>query len=206
MGRILATVVILLAAARAADAAPSRQRPADVAAGVYYKLSVPVAGEDAKSSWAGGATRLRYGLSGALAVSAAFAYDRYEFLESLAEDSVDPGEAIERQLLSFRGGVTYDFPLWLLYPYVGGGLALAREKTYFRYGRLEPKALYHPGFYVEAGTNVPLVGPLTVDAGPELMALFGKRVAAYEVAAKEYRYDDGAAVYFGVKAGVAFFF
>lgn len=205
MGRILATVVILLAAGRAADAAASRQRPADVAAGAYYKLSVPVAGEDAKSSWAGGATRLRYGLSEALAFSAAFAYDRYEFLESLA-DSVDPGEAVERQLLSFRGGVIYDLPLGLLYPYVGGGLALAREKTYFRHGRLEPKALYHPGFYVEAGTNVPLVGPLTVDAGPELVALFGKRVAAYEVAANEYRYDDGAAVYFGVKAGVAFFF
>ncbi len=205
MGRLLATVVILLAAGRAADAAASRQRPADVAAGVYYKLSVPVAGEDAKSSWGGGATRLRYGLPGALAFSAAFAYDRYEFLESLA-DSVDPGEAVERQLLSFRGGVIYDLPLGLLYPYVGGGLALAREKTYFRHGRLEPKALYHPGFYVEAGTNVPLVGPLTVDAGPELVALFGKRVAAYEVAANEYRYDDGAAVYFGVKAGVAFFF
>lgn len=205
MGRILATVVILLAAGWAADAAASRQRPADVAAGAYYKLSVPVAGEDAKSSWAGGATRLRYGLSEALAFSAAFAYDRYEFLESLA-DSVDPGEAVERQLLSFRGGVIYDLPLGLLYPYVGGGLALAREKTYFRHGRLEPKALYHPGFYVEAGTNVPLVGPLTVDAGPELVALFGKRVAAYEVAANEYRYDDGAAVYFGVKAGVAFFF
>lgn len=205
MGRILATVVILLAAGRAADAAASRQRPADVAAGVYYKLSVPVAGEDAKSSWAGGATRLRYGLSGALAVSAAFAYDRHEFLESLAE-GVDLGEAVERQLLSFRGGATYDFPLWLLYPYVGGGLALAREKTYFRYGRLEPKTLYHPGFYVEAGTNVPLVGPLTVDAGPELVALFGKRVAAYEVAANEYRYDDGAAVYFGVKAGLVIYF
>lgn len=205
MGRILATVVILLAAGRAADAAASRQRPADVAAGVYYKLSVPVGGEDAKSSWAGGAARLRYGLPGALAVSAAFAYDRHEFLESLAE-GVDLGEAVERQLLSFRGGVIYDFPLGFLYPYVGGGLALGREKTYLRYGRLEPKTLYHPGFYVEAGTNVPLVGPLTVDAGPELVALFGKRVAAYEVAANEYRYDDGAAVYFGVKAGVAFFF
>lgn len=205
MGRILATVVILLAAARAADAAASRERPADVAAGVYYKLSVPVAGEDAKSSWAGGAARLRFGLSGALAVSAAFAYDRYEFLESLTTE-YDPGEAVERQLLSFRGGATYDFPLWLLYPYVGGGLALAREKTYFRYGRLEPKTLYHPGFYVEAGTNVPLVGPLTVDAGPELMALFGKRVAAYEAAVDDYRYDDGAALYFGVKAGVAIYF
>ncbi len=205
MGRILATVVILLAAGRAADAAASRQRPADVAAGVYYKLSVPVAGEDAKSSWAGGATRLRYGLSEALAVSAAFAYDRHEFLES-PPDVYDPGEAVERQLLSFRGGVIYDLPLGLLYPYVGGGLALAREKTYFRHGRLEPKALYHPGFYVEAGTNVPLVGPLTVDAGPELVALFGKRVASYEAAVDDYRYDDGAALYFGVKAGLALFF
>ncbi len=205
MGIILATVVILLAAAWAADAAPSRERPAYVAAGVYYKLSVPVAGEDAKSSWAGGAARLRYGLSEALAVSAAFAYDRHEFLESLP-DVYDPGEAVERQLLSFRGGVTYDLPLGLLYPYVGGGLALGREKTYFRSGRLEPKALYHPGFYVEAGTNVPLVGPLTVDAGPELVALFGKRVASYEAAVDDYRYDDGAALYFGVKAGVAFFF
>jgi hypothetical protein len=192
----------LFAAGWAADAAAPRERPADVAAGVYYKLSVPVAGEDANSSWAGGAARLRYGLSGALAFSAAFAYDRHEFPESLAE-GVNPGEAVERQLLSFRGGVTYDLPLGLLYPYVGGGLALAREKTYFRYGGLEPKALYHPGFYVEAGTNVPLVGPLTVDAGPELVALFGKRVAAYEPAANEYRYDEGAALYFGVKAGLA---
>jgi hypothetical protein len=148
---------------------------------------------------------LRYGLPGALAVSAALAYDRHEFLESPPE-VFDRGEAVERQLLSFRGGVIYDLPLGLLYPYVGGGLALGREKTYLRYGRLEPKTLYHPGFYVEAGTNVPLVGPLTVDAGPELVALFGKRVASYEAAVDDYRYDDGAAVYFGVKAGLAIYF
>lgn len=205
MGRILATVVILLAASGAGGAAASRDRPAELGAAVYYKLSVPVAGEDANSSWAGGAARFRYGPAGALAFSAAFAYDRHEFPESLSE-VVGPGEAVERQLLSFRGGVTYGLPLALLYPYVGGGLALAREKTHFRSGGLEPKALYHPGFYVEAGTNVPLVGPLAVDAGPELVALFGKRVAAYEAAADDYRYDDGAAVYFGVKAGLAIYF
>jgi hypothetical protein len=50
------------------------------------------------------------------------------------------------------------------------------------------------------------VGPLTVDAGPELVALFGKRVASYEAAVDDYRYDDGAAVYFGVKAGLAIYF
>ncbi len=205
MKRTLTAAVILLAAARGADAAPSRERPAELGAAAYYKLSIPVAGEDANSSWAGGAARLRYGLSGTLAFSAAFAYDRLEFPESLTTE-YDPGEAVERQLLSFRGGVTYDLPIALLYPYVGGGLALGREKTYFRDGRLEPKALYHPGFYVEAGTNVPLVGPLAVDAGPELVALFGKRVAAYETAANDYRYDDGAAVYFGVKAGLAIYF
>ena len=205
MGRILATVVILLAGGWAADAAASRERPAELGAAVYYKLSVPVAGEDANSSWAGGAARLRYGLDEALAFSAAFAYDRHEFPESLTTE-YDPGEAVERQLLSFRSGVTYDLPLAFLYPYVGGGLALGREKTYFRDGRLEPKALYHPGFYVEAGTNVPLVGPLAVDAGPELVALFRKRVAAYEAAADDCRYDDGAAVYFGVKAGLAIYF
>lgn len=205
MKRTLTAAVILLAAARGADAAPSRERPAELGAAAYYKLSIPVAGEDAQSSWTGGAARFRYGLSEALAVSAAFAYDRHEFPESLTTE-YDPGEAVERQLLSFRGGVVYDLPLGLLYPYVGAGLALGREKTYFRDGRLEPKALYHPGLYVEAGTNVPLVGPLAVDAGPELVALFGKRVAAYEAAANDYRYDGGAAVYFGVKAGLAIYF
>ncbi len=205
MGRIVATVVILLGAAWGADAAASRERPAELGAAVYYKLSVPVAGEDANTSWAGGAARFRYGLDEALAVSAAFAYDRHEFPESVLE-AYAPGQAVERQLLSFRGGVTYELPVGLLYPYVGAGLALAREKTYFRSGGLEPKALYYPGLYVEAGTNVPLVGPLAVDAGPELVAMFGKRVAAYEARRDEYRYDDGAAVYFGVKAGLAVYF
>ena len=205
MKRTLTAAVILLAAARGAEAAPSRERPAELAAAAYYKLSIPVAGEDAQSSWTGGAARFRYGLSQALAATAAFGYDRHEFPESLTTE-YDPGEAVERQLLSFRGGVVYDLPLGLLYPYVGGGLTLAREKTYFRYARLEPKVLYHPGLYVEAGTNVPLVGPLAVDVGPELVALFGKRVAAYEAAANDYRYDDGAAVYFGVKAGLAIYF
>jgi len=205
MNRTLTAAVILLAAARGADAAPARERPAELGAAVYYKLSIPVAGEDAQSSWTGGAARFRYGLSQALAATAAFAYDRHEFPASPAED-VDPGEAVERQLLCFRGGVVYDLPLGLLYPYVGGGLTLAREKTYFRYGRLEPKVLYHPGLYAEAGTNVPLVGPLAVDVGPEFAALFGKRVASYEAAVNDYRYDGGAALYFGVKAGLAIYF
>ena len=205
MKRVLAAVVILLAAAWGADAAPSRERPADLGAAVYYKSSVPVAGEDAQSSWTGGAARFRYGLTEALAATAAFAYDRHEFPESPAE-TVDPGEAVERQLLSFRGGVVYDLPLGFIYPYVGGGLTLAREKTYFRYGSLEPKVLYHPGLYAEAGTNVPLIGPLAVDVGPELAALFGKRVASYETAVNDYRYDGGAALYFGVKAGLAIYF
>lgn len=205
MKRALAAAVVLLAAARGADAAPSRERPAELGAAAYYKLSIPVAGEDAESSWTGGAARFRYGLSEALAATAAFAYDRHEFGEPPAE-IVDPGEAVERQLLSFRGGVVYDLPLGLLYPYVGGGLTLAREKTYFRYGRLEPRVLYHPGLYAEAGTNVPLAGPLAVDVGPEFAALFGKRVAGYEAAANDYRYDDGAALYFGVKAGLAIYF
>jgi hypothetical protein len=205
MKRVLAAVVISLAAAWHADAAPSRERPAELGAGVYFKASIPVAGEDANSSWTGGAARFRYGLTETLAAAASFTYDRHEFPESLLE-VFDPGEALERQLLSFRGGVIYDLPLGFIYPYVGGGLALAREKTYFRYGRLEPKVLYHPGFYAEAGTNVPLIGPLTVDAGPELAVLFGKRVVSYEVAVDEYRYDDGAALYVGLKAGFAIYF
>lgn len=205
MNRTFAAAVILSAAAGVAGAAPARERPAELGAAVYYKLSIPVAGEDAKSSWTGGAARFRYGLTEDLAAAASFTYDRHEFAESSPEVA-NPGEALERQLLSFRGGVVYDVPLGLLCPYVGGGLALAREKTYFRHGRLEPKALYHPGLYAEAGTNVPLIGPLTVDAGPELAVLFGKRVAAFETASNDYRYDDGAAVYFGVKAGLAIFF
>jgi hypothetical protein len=205
MKRVLAAVVISLAAAWHADAAPSRERPAELGAGVYFKASIPVAGEDANSSWTGGAARFRYGLTETLAAAASFTYDRHEFAESPRE-VVDPGEALERQLLSFRGGAVYDVPWELLSPYVGGGLALAREKTYFRYGRLEPKVLYHPGLYAEAGTNVPLIGPLTVDAGPELAVLFGKRVAAFDTAGNDYRYDDGAALYFGVKAGLAIYF
>jgi hypothetical protein len=188
-----------------ADAAPSGERPPELGAGVFYKLSFPAAGEDAGSSWTGGGARFRYGLSDALAAAGAFTYDRHEFSDS-DEEFADPGEAIERQLLSFRGGVVYDLPWKLVYPYVGGGLALVREKTYFRSGHLEPKVLYHPGIYGEAGTNWPLVGPLAVDAGPEFSMLFGKRVAAYQADVNEYRYDEGVAFYFGIKAGLAIYF
>jgi len=203
MKKINALVVLSLAAA--STFAAEAGKTYGVAVGAYYRISIPAAGEDAGSSWTGGAARLRYDWSDALAFTAAFTYDRHEFPEPPLE-VVDPGVAVERQLLSFRGGIAFDMPLSVIYPYAGGGAALARENTYFRSGRLEPKVLYHPGLYGEAGINVPLVGPLAVDAGPELVLLFGKRVAAYDAAINGYRYDDGAALYFGLKAGVAIHF
>jgi hypothetical protein len=203
MRKIAAFVAIGFAAASSFGAA--REQRGAVAVGAYYRISIPAAGEDAGSSWTGGAARLRYDWSDALAFTAAFTYDRHEFPES-PPDVADPGEAVERQLLSFRGGIAFDMPLSIIYPYAGGGAVLAREKTYFWSGRLEPKVLYHPGLYGEAGVNVPLVGPLVVDAGPEFVVLLRKRVAAYDAAAREYRYDDGAALYFGLKAGVAVYF
>lgn len=203
MKKIVAFAIIVLAAPP--TFAEERGDEKGVAVGAYYRISLPAVGEDAGASWTGGAARLRFDWSEALAFAAAFTYDRHEFPES-SLDVVDPGEALERQLLSFRGGVAYDVPVNVVRPYAGGGVALAREKTFFRYGGLEPKVLYHPGLYGEAGVNVPLVGPLSVDAGPELVVLFGKRAAAYDAAANEYRYDDGAALYIGLKAGVVLSF
>ncbi len=205
MKRVINFAAILLSAATAAGAAPQAESGRGLAAALYYRISVPVVGEDANASWGGGGVRFRADLSGAVAFAAAFAYDRHEFPES-ATDVYDPGEGLERQLLSFRGGAVRDFALAPVYPYAGGGLTLAREKTYFRDGRLEPQVLYHPGVYAEAGTDWPLIGPLALDVGPELAILLGKRVAAYDAASNEYRYDEGAALYIGVKAGLGIHF
>lgn len=205
MKKMRKLVVTTLAAAAATFAAAADREPAGVTVGPYYRASIPAGGEDAGASWAGGAARLRYEWSDALAITAAFAYDRHEFLESPAE-VVDLGEAVERRLLSFRGGVIYNIPLPFTYPYAGGGAVLARERTYYRYGGVEPTVLYHPGLYGEAGTYVPLIGPLVVDAGPELVVLFGKRAAAYNRHTKAYEYDGGAALYLGIKGGLGIFF
>jgi hypothetical protein len=197
----------LLTAAAAADDAPQAESERGLAAGLYYRVSFPAAGEDANASWGGGGVRFRADWSDAVALAAAFGYDRHEFpaSESILE-IYNPGEGLERQLLFFRGGAAHDFPLAPVYPYAGGGFTLAREKTYFRDSRLKPQVLYHPGLYAEAGTDWPLVGPLTLDVGPELAILFGKRVAAYDAASNKYRYDDGAALYVGVRAGVGIHF
>jgi hypothetical protein len=195
---------VCLAAALAAPAASAEER-AGVTVGPYYHVSIPLAGEAADSSWAGGAARVRYEWSDAFAISAAFVYDRHEFPESDAE-ILDPGEVIERQVFSFRGGAIYNLPLSFTYPYAGGGVVLAREKTFFRSGALEPRTRFHPGLYGEAGTYVPLVGPLVVDAGPELSLLFGKPGGDYDYRQGGYEDDGGAALYFGFKAGVGIYF
>ncbi len=204
MKKMLKLVVTTLAATAATFAATADKQPRGVTVGAYYRASIPAAGEDAGASWAGGAARLRYEWSDALAITGAFGYDRHEFgVLPLAEHFTVP---VERQLLSFRGGVIYNIPLPFTYPYAGGGAVLARERTYYRYGDIEPKVLYHPGLYGEAGTYVPLIGPLVVDAGPELVVLFGKRAAAYNWHTEEYEYDGGAALYFGIKGGLGIFF
>jgi hypothetical protein len=201
MKPIIALALTLLAAVAPANAAAPAEGERGLAAALYYRISLPAAGEDAGASWGGGAARLRLDWSDRFAFAAAFGYDRHEFGES-GSDVFVPGEPLERQLLSFRAGVIREVAQGPVYPYVGGGLTLAREKAYFREGRLEPKVIYHPGLYAEAGTGVPLVGPVAVDVGPELVLLFGKRVAAYRAAFNDYRYDGGAALYVGVKAGV----
>ncbi|NIT37101.1 MAG: hypothetical protein GTN49_11490 [candidate division Zixibacteria bacterium] len=193
-----------LAAAAFTSAATPSQKRAGVTVGAYYRASIPAAGEDARASWAGGAARLRYEWSETFAITAAFSYDRHEFGKfTLPKHFTVP---MERQILSFRGGVIYNIPLRFTYPYAGGGAVLARERTYYQYGYVGPKVLYHPGLYGEAGTYVPLIGPLVVDAGPDLVVLFGKRAAAYNWHTKGYEYDGGAALYFGIKAGLAIFF
>jgi hypothetical protein len=189
----------------AAPAAAAEER-AGVTVGPYYHVSIPLAGEDAGSSWAGGAARCRVEWSDALAVSAAFTYDRHEFPGPEPVLEGHTGQVVERQVLSFRGGVIYNLPLAFTYPYAGGGAVLAREKTYFRSGELEPRVRYHPGLYGEAGTYVPLVGPLVVDAGPELTVLFGKLGGDYDHDAGGYEDTGGVALYFGFKAGVGIFF
>ena len=205
MRRMIALLTFAWLAAALAAPAPAAEERAGVTVGPYYRVSIPLAGEAANSSWAGGAARGRYEWSDAFAVSAAFAYDRHEFPESLAA-VYDPGEVVERRLLSFRGGVIYNLPLGFTYPYAGGGVVLAREKTFFLSGDLEPRTRYHPGLYGEAGTYVPLVGPLVVDAGPELTLLFGKLGGDYDDRQGRYEDTGGAALYFGFKAGVGIYF
>jgi hypothetical protein len=209
---IVSLTAVSLGAALAAPAQPAAPgQPAEeqlgLTVGPYYRASIPLAGDPAESSWAGGAARGRYEWTEAFAVSAAFAYDRHELpeSESILED-YDPGEVIERRLLSLRGGMIYNLPLGFTYPYAGGGVVLAREKTYFRSGDVEPRILYHPGLYGEAGTYVPLAGPLVVDAGPELTLLFGKMGGDRAPGTGDYRDEGGAALYFGFKAGVGIFF
>jgi len=200
--------VLILASAAAALAAPALAAEGDragVTVGPYYHLSIPLGGEAAGSSWAGGGARCRVEWSDALAISAAFAYDRHEFGESLTTEYV-PGKVVERQVLSFRGGAIYNLPLAFTYPYTGGGVVVAREKTYFRAGDLEPRTLFHPGLYGEVGTYVPLVGPLVVDAGPEFVVLFGKLGGDYDPDERRYEDTGGAALYFGFKAGVGIYF
>jgi hypothetical protein len=207
MKAVTNVALTLLAAAAAAGAAPQAESRRGLAAALYYRISFPAAGEDANASWGGGGVRFRADWSGALAFAAAFGYDRHEFPESESVLEIyNPGEGLERQLLSFRGGAVHDFPVAPIYPYAGGGFTLARENTYFRDSRLKPKVLYHPGLYAEAGTAWPFAGPLALDVGPELAILFGKRVAAYDPASNEYRYDDGAALYVGIRGGVALSF
>ncbi len=197
----------LLAAAAAANDAPQAESGRGLAAALYYRISFPAAGEDANASWGGGGVRFRVDWSDAVAFAAAFGYDRHEFPASESIPEIyKPGEGLERQLLSFRGGAVHDFPTAPVYPYAGGGFTLAREKTYFRDSRLKAKVLYHPGLYAEAGTAWPFAGPLALDVGPELAILFGKRVAAYDPVSNGYRYDDGAALYVGIRAGVALSF
>jgi hypothetical protein len=204
MEKMLKLVVTALAAAAATFAGAADRQPSGVTVGLYYRASIPAGGEDAGASWAGGAARLRYEWSDALAITAAFGYDRHEFGElELPEHFTVP---VERRLLSFRGGVIYNVPLPFTYPYAGGGATLARERTYYRYGGVEPNVLYHPGLYGEAGTYVPLIGPLVVDAGPELVVLFGKRAAAYNWHTKDYEYDGGAALYVAFKVGAGIYF
>ncbi len=204
MKKMRKLVVATLAAAAAAFGAAAEREPAGATVALYYRASIPAGGEDAGASWAGGAARLRYEWSDALALAAAFGYDRHEFgdLELPAHFTVP----VERRLLSFRGGVIYNVPLPFTYPYAGGGATLARERTYYRYGGVEPKVLYHPGLYGEAGTYVPLIGPLVVDAGPELVVLFGKRAAGYNWQIKDYEYDGGAALYVAFKVGAGIYF
>jgi len=205
MRRAIALLTTAWLAALLAAPAPAAEERAGFTVGPYYHVSIPLAGEVAGSSWAGGAARCRVEWSDAFAVSAAFAYDRHEFPKSQITE-YDPGEAVERQVLSFRGGVIYNLPLGFTYPYAGGGAVLAREKTYFRSGDLEPRALYHPGLYGEAGTYVPLVGPLVVDAGPELTVLFGKLGGDYNHDQGRYEDTGGATLYFGFKVGVGIYF
>jgi hypothetical protein len=206
MRRAIALVTCFWLTALLAAPAAAAEETAGVTVGPYYHVSIPLGGEPAGSSWAGGAARCRVEWSDALAVSASFTYDRHEFGESMSTQEYIPGEVVERQVLSFRGGVIYNLPLAFTYPYAGGGVVLAREKTYFRSGELEPRKLYHPGLYGEAGTYVPLVGPLVVDAGPELTVLFGKLGGDYNHGEGDYDDTGGATLYFGFKAGVGIFF
>jgi hypothetical protein len=206
MRALIALVTCVWTAALLAGPAAAAEERAGVTVGPYYHVSIPLAGEVAGSSWAGGGARCRVEWSDAFAVSAAFTYDRHEFPEPESILEGHPGQVVERQVLSFRGGVIYNLPLGFTYPYAGGGVTLAREKTYFRSGDLEPRALYHPGLYGEAGTYVPLVGPLVVDAGPELTVLFGKLGGDYDHGEGRYEDTGGATLYFGFKAGVGIYF
>lgn len=205
MGKPIAILISACLTAALAAPAFADEDQTGVTAGPYYHISAPLAGEVAGSSWAGGGVRFRVEWSDAFAVTASFTYDRHEFPESPTTE-YDPGEVVERQILSFRGGAIYNIPLDFTYPYAGGGVTLAREKTYFRGVDFEPRAIFHPGLYGEAGTYVPLVGPLVVDAGPELLLLFGKLGGSYDERTNAYEDTGGVALYFGFKAGVGIYF
>lgn len=205
MRALIALVTCVWTAAFLVSPAAAAEERAGVTVGPYYHVSIPLAGEVAGSSWAGGGARCRVEWSDAFAVTASFTYDRHEFGESPITE-YDPGELVERQVLSFRGGAIYNLPLGFTYPYAGGGAVLAREKTFFRSGEIEPRARYHLGLYGEAGTYVPLVGPLVVDAGPELTVLFGKLGGDYNHDQGRYEDTGGATLYLGFKVGLGIYF
>jgi len=199
--RLPISLACLLLAAGAAGAA---EEPLGVTFGPYYRVSVPLAGEDGSPSWAGGAFRLRYEWTDEFALSGAFAYDRYEFEESLLPAVGGLSDLLERKVFTLRGGVIYNVSLPWTYPYAGGGLALAREKAlYRRYA--DPLVRWHPALYGEAGTYFPLVGPLVVDVGADLTLLLGNRADLYDRDAGGYQSTGGAALYLGLQAGVGFF-
>ncbi|MGD8718644.1 MAG: hypothetical protein PVH29_07465 [Candidatus Zixiibacteriota bacterium] len=198
-------IITAMTSALWAGTPATAEEPIGVTLGPYYRISFPLAGEDGNPSWAGGGARVRYEWSEDFAASAAIAYDRYEFDErsTLAEAGISG--PLERQMFMLQGGVIYNIPLRWTYPYAGGGIALAREKTvYRRYA--DPLVRWHPGLYGEAGTYIPLVGPLVVDVGSDVTLLLGRRAGDYDRDAGGYQYDSGAAFYLGLKAGVGFFF
>ncbi|UCH78017.1 MAG: hypothetical protein JSU81_09885 [Candidatus Coatesbacteria bacterium] len=198
--RALFTATLLLGSAAAA----AEGEPLGVTFGPYYRISVPLAGEEANPSWAGGAFRLRYEWTDELAISGAFTYDRYEFDEKIMPAVVGVSDLLERQIFALRGGVIYNLPLEWTYPYAGGGLALAREKAvYRRYA--DPLVRWHPALYGEAGTYIPLVGPLVIDVGADFTVLLGKRAGDYDRDAGGYQDTGGAALYLGLQAGVGLF-